>query len=59
MLNILGSEKPAGPLPGDTGYFLHSWKITFPHPESLEPVEIICEVPHNFRELLDFDGDLV
>lgn len=31
--------------PGDTGYFLHSWKIGFPHPARAENVEIVCPPP--------------
>jgi 23S rRNA pseudouridine1911/1915/1917 synthase len=32
-------------LPGDSGYFLHSWKIRFPHPERGEDVEVLCPPP--------------
>jgi 23S rRNA pseudouridine1911/1915/1917 synthase len=32
-------------LPGDGGYFLHSWKIGFPHPDRGEEVEVICPPP--------------
>jgi len=28
--------------PGATGYFLHSWKIRFPHPGRHEDIEVIC-----------------
>jgi 23S rRNA pseudouridine1911/1915/1917 synthase len=31
--------------PGDSGYFLHSWKIRFSHPERGEDVEVICPPP--------------
>jgi 23S rRNA pseudouridine1911/1915/1917 synthase len=31
--------------PGDSGYFLHSWKIRFSHPERAEDVEVICPPP--------------
>jgi 23S rRNA pseudouridine1911/1915/1917 synthase len=32
-------------LPGDTGYFLHSWKIRFPLPDLNEDVEVVCPPP--------------
>ncbi len=32
-------------LPGDGGYFLHSWKIRFPHPDTGEEVEVVCSPP--------------
>jgi 23S rRNA pseudouridine1911/1915/1917 synthase len=32
-------------LPGETGYFLHSWKIRFPHPARDEDVEVVCSPP--------------
>jgi 23S rRNA pseudouridine1911/1915/1917 synthase len=32
-------------LPGDGGYFLHSWKIRFPHPERGEEVEVVSPPP--------------
>jgi len=32
-------------LPGDGGYFLHSWKIRFPHPKMGEEVEVECPPP--------------
>ena len=31
--------------PGDVGYFLHSWKIRFPHPAGGEDVEVVCPPP--------------
>lgn len=31
--------------PGDSGYFLHSWKIGFPHPVRGEDVEVVCPPP--------------
>ena len=34
-------------LPGDCGYFLHSWKIRFPHPDRNEEVEVVCPPPPN------------
>ena len=36
-------EGPA--TPGAGGYFLHSWKIRFPHPERGEDVEVVCPPP--------------
>jgi 23S rRNA pseudouridine1911/1915/1917 synthase len=32
-------------LPGDSGYFLHSWKIRFPHPDKGEEMEVVCPPP--------------
>jgi 23S rRNA pseudouridine1911/1915/1917 synthase len=40
----IDDEGPA--TPGDSGYFLHSWKIRFPHPERGEDVEVVCPPPH-------------
>jgi len=31
--------------PGATGYFLHSWKIRFPHPAKSEEVEVVSPPP--------------
>lgn len=31
--------------PGETGYFLHSWRIRFPHPARGEDVEVVCPPP--------------
>ncbi len=40
----LGEDgRPA--LPGDLGYFLHSWKIRFPHPARGEDVEVVSPPP--------------
>ncbi len=39
----MDDERPA--LPGDGGYFLHSWKIRFPHPERGEDVEVVSPPP--------------
>lgn len=39
--NVAG--RPA--LPGDGGYFLHSWKIRFPHPGRGEYVEVVSPPP--------------
>ncbi|MDP2914990.1 MAG: RluA family pseudouridine synthase [Candidatus Aminicenantes bacterium] len=38
--------------PGDIGYFLHSWKIRFPHPERGENVVVVCPPPPNFILIL-------
>jgi len=32
-------------LPGDLGYFLHSWKIRFPHSDKGEDMEVVCPPP--------------
>ena len=39
----IDDEWPAAP--GDCGYFLHSWKIRFPHPARGEDVEVVCPPP--------------
>jgi len=31
--------------PGDSGYFLHSWKIRLPHPARDEDVAVVCPPP--------------
>lgn len=46
------TARPEGPLPGDTGYYLHSWKICFPHPESEEVVSVVCGLPSAFKDVL-------
>lgn len=40
--------------PGATGYFLHSWKIRFPHPASGEKMEVVSPPP----ALLEPPGEL-
>jgi 23S rRNA pseudouridine1911/1915/1917 synthase len=40
-----GIDDERAATPGDSGYFLHSWKIRFPHPERGEDVEVVCPPP--------------
>jgi len=40
-----GNEDGRAARPGDVGYFLHSWKIRFPHPARGEDMEVICPPP--------------
>lgn len=40
-----GDDDELSARPGDTGYFLHSWKIRFPHPERGEDVEVVSPPP--------------
>jgi 23S rRNA pseudouridine1911/1915/1917 synthase len=40
-----GEDDQRAALPGETGYFLHSWKIRFPHPARGEDVEVVCPPP--------------
>lgn len=47
-----GWEDGRAARPGDGGYFLHSWKIRFPHQASGEDVEVICPPPPVLRALL-------
>lgn len=44
--------KRDGSLPGDCGYFLHSWKVKFLHPIDKRPIEIVCEPPPEFKAVL-------
>jgi 23S rRNA pseudouridine1911/1915/1917 synthase len=37
-----------GSLPGDCGYFLHSWKVKIPHPDGTKSVDITCPPPPAF-----------
>jgi 23S rRNA pseudouridine1911/1915/1917 synthase len=37
------------PLPGDCGYHLHATRLTFRHPASRQPVEIVCHPPPRLR----------
>ncbi len=41
----VGEDDEFAALPGETGYFLHSWKIRFPHPSRGEDVEVVCPPP--------------
>jgi 23S rRNA pseudouridine1911/1915/1917 synthase len=40
-----GRDDEDAALPGETGYFLHSWKIGFPPPDGGEDVEVVCPPP--------------
>jgi len=40
-----GEDDQHAALPGETGYFLHSWKIRFPHAVRGEDVEVVCPPP--------------
>ena len=40
-----GADDDAAATPGDSGYFLHSWKVRFPHPSRGEDVEVVCPPP--------------
>jgi 23S rRNA pseudouridine1911/1915/1917 synthase len=40
-----GGLREGGALPGDTGYLLHAMRLAFTHPETGEPVEILCPPP--------------
>lgn len=40
-----GEDDEYTPLPGDSGYFLHSWKIRFPCPDRGQDVEVVCPPP--------------
>jgi 23S rRNA pseudouridine1911/1915/1917 synthase len=36
---------PGGAVPGDCGYFLHSWRIRFSDPEAGVPVQVVAPPP--------------
>jgi 23S rRNA pseudouridine1911/1915/1917 synthase len=40
-----GLDDECATTPGATGYFLHSWKIRFPHPSHGGDVEVVCPPP--------------
>jgi 23S rRNA pseudouridine1911/1915/1917 synthase len=40
-----GRDDENAALPGDSGYFLHSWKIRFPSPAGGDDVEVVCPPP--------------
>jgi 23S rRNA pseudouridine1911/1915/1917 synthase len=40
-----GEDDRSAARPGDVGYFLHSWKIRFPHPAGGQDVEVVCPPP--------------
>jgi 23S rRNA pseudouridine1911/1915/1917 synthase len=44
-----GLDDECATTPGATGYFLHSWKIRFPHPSRAEEVEAVCPPPDALR----------
>lgn len=33
------------PVPGDSGYLLHAWRVTFQHPRNGAPLDLICPPP--------------
>ncbi len=49
-----GRDDEYAALPGDPGYFLHSWKIRFPLPDGGKETEVVCPPP----PILDPAGDL-
>eukprot|EP01126_Amoeba_proteus_P026891 TRINITY_DN2661_c0_g1_i7.p1 TRINITY_DN2661_c0_g1~~TRINITY_DN2661_c0_g1_i7.p1 ORF type:complete len:227 (+),score=18.44 TRINITY_DN2661_c0_g1_i7:504-1184(+) len=55
--DLTDDERPSGVLPGDTGYFLHSWKLGFQHPSSGELVKFCCEPPQQFLQNLEKGDD--
>jgi 23S rRNA pseudouridine1911/1915/1917 synthase len=42
-LNSDQTDKPV--VPGDCGYYLHAYHLTFTHPKTGEPISQICPVP--------------
>jgi 23S rRNA pseudouridine1911/1915/1917 synthase len=45
-----GVPRPAAKtLPGETGYFLHAYRVQFPHPRSQREVVIECGPPPVYR----------
>ncbi|MHB8055919.1 MAG: pseudouridine synthase [Candidatus Aminicenantales bacterium] len=50
-----GLDNENATLPGDTGYFLHSWKIRFPLPDRGEDLEVVCPPPPILDPLLRLD----
>jgi len=48
----LGDKRDA--VPSDGGYHLHSWKISFPNPDSPnEMIDVICPPPPTLQQELD------
>jgi len=46
-------DKLSIPHPGDGGYFLHSWKIGFPHPkEDGIWIDVVCPIPPEFSTFM-------
>jgi hypothetical protein len=48
-----GDVKPEGPLPGDCGYYLHSWKCTWKDPITHESKNIVAPPPPRLQAILD------
>jgi len=40
-----GLREGGAALPGDAGYLLHALRLAFDHPETGEPVDIVCQPP--------------
>jgi len=52
-----GEDDEHAALPGETGYFLHSWKIRFPHAARGEDVEVVCPPPAALDPAIRRDTD--
>ena len=40
-----GGAVPRPPLPRDTGYLLHAWRLEFPHPSTGDTVMLVAPPP--------------
>ena len=40
------------PVPGDCGYFLHAYRLSFTHPRTLLPMSFQCLTPHKWRSII-------
>lgn len=37
------------PVPGDCGYFLHAYRLSFVHPRTLKPMNFTCAIPQGWE----------
>ncbi len=37
------------PVPGDCGYYLHAYRLSFSHPRSLLPMNFLCPIPQRWQ----------
>lgn len=45
----ISSEREAIPVPGDCGYFLHAYHLSFIHPQTLQRMSFECPIPQRWQ----------
>lgn len=46
----INSNQSKIPVPGDCGYFLHGYRLSFLHPRTLQPVNFKCSPPQEWQQ---------